>query len=101
MSTPLTAERWVRARGDQVGHGQARVLFADQALADEHGVRPARGVGQQVTRPADAGLGDLDDPLRDPARYAAEDPAVNLERGQVARVDADHGGAGVERAVEL
>jgi len=91
----------MRARGHQVGDGAARVLLGDQALAHQHRIGAGGGVGQQVARAADAGLGDLDDALGDPPGHPAEDPAVHLEGGQVARVDADHGGAGVQGPVEF
>ena len=54
-----------------MGHRAARVLLGDQALADQNGVRTGSGVREQVTRTAHAGLGDLDDTVRDPPGYPA------------------------------
>ena len=91
----------VRARGDQVGDGLARVAGGDQPLADEHGVGAGGGVGDEVVRPAHAGLGDLDHSRGQPGRDPLEGRAVDLQRGQVAGVDPDHRGAGGQRPVGL
>ena len=47
------------------------------------------------------GLGDLDDLGRHERRQPREDPPVDLERAQVAGIDADHLGPGVERTRHL
>ena len=65
----VTARR-MRAGGDQVGDRLARDVGRDQALADQHRVGAGRGVGEQVVRAADAGLGDLDHRRRDRRRDA-------------------------------
>ena len=52
-------------------------------------------------RAADAGLGDLDDRVGDERGQPAEDRAVDLERLEVAGVDADDAAAGVEGALQL
>ena len=48
----------METRSDQTAHRGSRVAARHQALADEHGVRTPAGVGEQVARPADPGLGD-------------------------------------------
>ena len=86
---------------DQVGDRRLRVLAGDQGLADQDGVGAGVGVGDEVVRAADAGLGDLDDVVRDLGGDALEGAAVDLEGLQVARVDADDLGAGVHGALDL
>ena len=70
-SSAVAAQRRVRTGGHQVGDGRPRVLAGHQALADQHRVGAGGGVGEQVVRPADAGLGDLDDRRRGSAGRAA------------------------------
>ena len=74
---------------------------ADQALADQHRVGAGRGVLDQVVRPPNAGFGDLDDAARQAGRDPLEGRSVDLERVEVAGVDADDPGAGVQRAAGL
>lgn len=100
-SAPPVAQGRVGARGDQVGDGGPRVAAGDQGLADEHGVRARVGVGDQVVRAADAGLGDLDDVVGDLGGDALEGGAVDLEVLEVAGVDADDPGPGLDGALGL
>ena len=88
-------------RRHQVGDGCARVLAGDDALPHQHRVGPSRSVGQQVVRPADAGLGDLDDAFRYPWQHGRHGTPVEPQRGQIAGVDPDDLGTGVDRTDDL
>src|SRR5690606_9727082 len=59
------------------------------------------GVGDEVVRAADAGLGDLDQVVGDLGGDPLEGAAVDLEGLEVAGVDADDLGTGVDRALDL
>ncbi len=89
----------MRARSHQVSDRGARVLTCHQALTHQHGVGAGRGVGEQVVRPAHARLRDLDDSVRHLGGQLAKHAPVNLEGSQVSRIDAEHCGPGVQRAV--
>ena len=91
----------VRPGGHQVGDRLAGVARGDQPLADEHRVGAGRRVADQVVRAPDAGLGDLDHARGQPGRDPLERGPVDLERREVAGVDADDRGAGVQRPVGL
>ena len=60
-----------------------------------------RRILADVVDAADAGLGDGDDVVGDVPAEPAEDRAVDLEGAQVAGVDPDDGGAGVDGAAGL
>ncbi len=79
----------VRPGGDEVGDRGPRVLALDQGLPDEDDVGALLGVLEHVVRPADPGLGDPDDVVGDPRGEPGEGVAVDLERLEVAGVDAD------------
>src|SRR6185503_1871066 len=91
----------VRAGGDQVGHGLARARLGHDPLADQHRVRAGGRAGDEVVRVAHAGLRDLQHPAGQARRDPLEHAAVDLERPEVARVDADHLGPGLQRPVGL
>jgi len=88
-------------RGNQVGDGRARRPAGDQAFAHQHGVGAVPGILEDVVRSADAGLGHRDDVVGDERRESREGAAVDLQRSQVAGVDADHLGTGVKRPKDL
>ena len=89
------------SRRYQVGDRGPGIAAGHQALADEYRVGAGGGVGEQVVRPADARFGDLHDPVRNPRGDPREHSPVNLERGQVPRVDADDFRSCVNRPVQL
>ena len=91
----------MRACGDQIGHRAARVTAGHQSLADEHRVGARTGVRQQVGGAADTGFGDPDDVAGQSGGDAGEAIPVDFEGLEVAGVDADHLGAGLQRAVGL
>ena len=93
--------RRVEARGHQPPHRRARVAAGHQALAAEHGVGAPAGVGEQVARAADAGLGHPQHVAGQAGGDAAEHRPVDLEGVQVAGVDPDDTGSGLQRAVGL
>lgn len=99
--SPARAAGRVGAGGDQVGDGSLRVAAGDQGLADQHGVGAVVGVGDQVVRAADTGLGDLDHVRGDLGCDALERAAVDLEVLEVARVDPDDPGTGGDRPLGL
>ena len=79
----------------QGGHGVAR----DERLADEHDIGTCRAVVRDIGGRENRRFGDLHRIGRDAVGQPAEQVAVELERRQIARVDADEprahvGGAG-------
>ncbi len=100
-SAPSVPDRRVRARGDEIGDGGPGVAAGDQGLADQDGVRAVVGVGDEVVRAAHAGLGDLDDVVRDLGGDAGEVVPVDLKGLEVAGVDADDPRPGVDGALDL
>ena len=73
--------RRVEPGRDQAAHRRLRIAAGDQALADQHRVGAPAGVGEQVARPADAGLGD---PER--RRWAARARSARRSTGSTSRV---------------
>ena len=79
------------------GHGIAR----DERLADEHDIRPCRAVVRDIGGGEHGRLRDLHRIGRDAVDQPAEQVAVELERRQIARVDADEPRADVRGARDL
>ncbi len=79
----------MRACGDQIGNGAAGITTGDQPLADEHRVGACAGVGEQIGGAAYTRLRDPDDIARQPRRDAREAIPIDVERLEVACIDAD------------
>ena len=89
------------AGGDEGTGGRGRVGRAHERLADERRVEPEGAPAGDDRRVADARLGD-DDAVVGHQRAQAVGPGrVDVERAQVAVVQADEPGAGRERCLEL
>jgi hypothetical protein len=82
-------------------HGSARIVSGDEGLTDQDGVSTLLRVHHDVGRTANAGLGDRDDAGRNRWGDPREGSRVNLERLEVARVDADDPGTGRQGPFEL
>ena len=73
----------------------------DEGLADEDGVVAGVGEAAGVVGVADAGLGDLDDAVGDRRGHPRRPVVVDLERHEVALVDADQRRPGLEGDLQL
>ena len=87
--------------GDEVVGGPARVAVTDQGLAHQDGAGALGGIARRVGGPGDAGLGDRDRTVGDERDEAGERVGVDVEGLEVAGVDADDGGTGVDGPVGL
>ena len=87
--------------GHERAHGRGRIAAPDQRLADERAVEPLRPpAGDRLGR-SDPGLGDDEPVVRHELAEPARAVGVHLERPQVAVVDADQAGVGVDREPQL
>ena len=75
----LRGQRGVLPGRHQVRDRRLGVAAGDQGLADQDRVGAGVGVGDEVVRAADAGLGDLDDVRGDLGGDALEGAAVDLK----------------------
>ena len=89
----------MRAHRHQFGDCLARIPTGHQSLADEHRVGARARVREQIGRAANTRLGDLEHVAGQARRDAREGRLVDLEGLEVASVDPDDGGTGLEGAI--
>ena len=91
-----------RATGrDERPGRRGRVRRAHERLADERGVEPEGAPARDGRRVAHARLGDDEAVVGDERAQAVGPLGIDLERAQVAVVEADEPGIGRERRLEL
>ena len=71
----------MRACGDQIGYGAARITTGDQALADEHRIGTRPGIRKQIGGAAYPRLGDANDIARQSRCDAREAIPIDVEGG--------------------
>src|ERR1700741_4888822 len=77
------------------------ILRSHESLADERGIRAGGAHALQVVDALDPALGDLDRPGRNLRQQSFDRREVDMERLQVARVDAEELGLERNRELEL
>ena len=98
LSDPAPAWRHPRRSARSVATGSGAVTSVSPTSSAS---KPASARRRASSRVADARLGDLDDAGRDGAAHPGGALVVDLERQQVALVDADERGPGDEGALQL